>query len=119
MVNIIFINKLQAIAIHDKYIHEFGGSHGIRDHGLLESALFAPQATFNGQYLLQDIFHMAATYGHGIIKNHPFIDGNKRTGSLIPLAFLQQNGIILTFNTNEIWQLALHGYLSNNPRNSC
>lgn len=97
MVEIIFLTMPMVTYMHDFFVKQFGGSLGIRDQGLLESALMAPQATFNGAYLHKDIFSMAAAYAYGIIKNHPFIDGNKRTGITAALVFLRYNnsGIFL------------------------
>jgi len=65
--------KQRVLGSYNKY----GGPHGIRDKGLLASAVHTPQATFSNQYLYPDIFQMAAAYMYSIIKNHPFIDGNK------------------------------------------
>ncbi len=80
-------------AIHTQAVAEFGGSHGVRDMGLLESALDRPR----NLYAYGDdptLFDLAAAYCTGIVKNHPFIDGNKRTGDLIARAFLFRNGYL-------------------------
>ena len=79
------------LAIHSQAVAEFGGSHGVRDAGLLESALDRPR----NLYVYGDdpnLFELAAAYCMGIVKNHPFIDGNKRTGDLAVRAFLFRNG---------------------------
>ncbi len=79
------------LAIHSQAVAEFGGSHGVRDPGLLESALDRPRNLFaygNDPTL----FDLAASYCIGIVKNHPFVDGNKRTGDLAARAFLFRNG---------------------------
>ena len=81
-------------AIHSQAVAEFGGSHGVRDTGLLESALDRPR----NLYAYGDdptLFDFAAAYCTGIVKNHPFIDGNKRTGDLTARAFLFRNGYLL------------------------
>ncbi len=77
---------------HAEQIARHGGSDGIRDVGLLESAIAQPSATFGGQYLHADIFEMAAAYLFHLVKNHPFIDGNKRVGLEAALVFLEING---------------------------
>ncbi len=87
-----FITIKQILAIHEKQIARFGGMSGIRDMGLLESALAMPQATFFGQYLHKDIDEMAAAYLFHLVNNHPFLDGNKRTGAVAALIFLKVNG---------------------------
>ncbi len=69
-----------------------GGSHGVRDQGLLESAVYRPQSTFGGQDLYPNLFLKVAVLGHSIIKNHPFIDGNKRTGFEAMRLMLRING---------------------------
>jgi death-on-curing protein len=82
------------IAIHEDQIVEHGGSFGIRDQGLLESALARPQNLF--AYGSPSMAEMAAAYAAGIIKNHPFVDGNKRTGFVVALMFLERNGFSFT-----------------------
>ena len=78
-------------AIHARAVSQFGGSHGIRDRGLLESALDRPRNHWAyGQQ--PDLFSLAAAYCAGIVRNHPFVDGNKRTGDLCIRAFLFCNG---------------------------
>ena len=89
--NIRFLNISEIIEIHKEEINAAGGSEGIRDIGLLESAVGAVQATFEDKYLM-NIFEMAATYINSIIFNQPFIDGNKRTGAATALTFLYLNG---------------------------
>ena len=79
------------IAIHQEQLAEFGGPDGLRDAGLLESALGRPRNQW--AYENKDLLELAATYVFGIVKNHPFIDGNKRAGFLTMVAFLGLNGI--------------------------
>jgi len=86
-------------SIHEDQIQRYGGSFGIRDMGLLESAVAMPQAGFGGQYFHTDLFEMAAAYLFHIVKNHPFVDGNKRVGSMAAYAFLELNG--KTFDAPE------------------
>jgi death on curing protein len=87
------------IAIHDEQIAEHGGSPGIRDVGLLSSALARPHNQAN--YGEPSIFDLAAAYAYGIIRNHPFIDGNKRTGFLAAYVFLNINGWELMLSEAE------------------
>lgn len=85
-----WIEKPLVLAMHESALSRHGGSTGTRDEGLLDSALARPEQLFH--YERADIFHLAATYAHGIVKNHPFIDGNKRTGFLAAALFLETNG---------------------------
>lgn len=86
-----FLTLEDILFIHEQEIATAGGSPGIRDKKGLESALGAVQASYDGDYL-QDIYEMAATYLNSIVNNHPFIDGNKRTGLASALTFLLING---------------------------
>lgn len=81
--------------MHEEQIREHGGSHGVRDAGLMESALARPQQLFNYEKRA-DIFALAAAYGYGIAKNHPFVDGNKRTAFQCMYVFLGLNDIEIT-----------------------
>jgi death-on-curing protein len=96
----IWLNINHVLAFHSKQIHEHGGSHGIRDKGLLESALARPQQLFN--YAKPSIFELAACYAYAITKNHPFVDGNKRTGIVTAGVFLQINGFFLETSEPEV-----------------
>jgi death on curing protein len=87
-----FLSLDDVLESHAEQIAAYGGSDGIRDAGLLESAVAQPQAMFGGQYLHADVFEMAAAYLFHIVKNHPFIDGNKRVGLEAALLFLEING---------------------------
>ena len=78
--------------IHDRVLEEFGGLSGVRDEGLLESALGRPQNLFHyGEKV--SLFQLAASHCYGIVRNHPFIDGNKRTGFVVARVFLRLNGV--------------------------
>lgn len=83
----------EAIEIHRDQIERYGGRQGIRDIGVLLSALAMPQASFNGEFLHRDVFEMAAAYAFHICNNHPFLDGNKRTALVCALVFLALNAI--------------------------
>ena len=76
--------------LHEQSLAQFGGSAGIRDEGLLDSALARPQNLL--AYGKPTLFDLAASYGFGLVKNHPFIDGNKRTGFIVAVLFLELNG---------------------------
>jgi death-on-curing protein len=83
------------LGLHDDQLRLFGGSAGVRDQGALESAVAMPEATFDDQFLHEDLFHMAAAYAFHIAENQPFVDGNKRTGLNAALVFLDVNGWVV------------------------
>ena len=97
----LFLSHEQVLRIHARSIEEFGGLEGVRDHGLLSSALSMPQAKFGGQYLHSGISAMAAGYLFHLCKNHPFVDGNKRTALATAELFLLVNGYRLKTNDAE------------------
>lgn len=101
------ISKAQVIKIHSMLIDQTGGTDGIRDEGLLESALNAPFQTFDGEYIYKTIKSKAAKLGYFLIKNHPFIDGNKRIGILVMMTFLEINGIEIDCTDEELIILGL------------
>ena len=82
----------QIIFLHKRIISATGGSQGVREKGLLESAVYRPQASFGGQEFYPDLFLKVAALGHSIISNHPFIDGNKRVGYEAMRLMLRWNG---------------------------
>ena len=90
-----FLHIDDVLAIHRDQIERYGGEMGIRDVGLLQSAIAMPQASFGGEFLHRDIFQMAATYLFHIVQNHPFLDGNKRTGAVAAIVFLTMNDVEL------------------------
>lgn len=98
-----FIPKEVVLTIQRDQVEEFGGTHGIRDENLLESALSQPKATFGGKYLHETIFDKAAAYGFHLCKNHPFIDGNKRVAFLVMYMFLRKNGWILKASEKDAY----------------
>ena len=107
MESIHFLTVDEVIAFHDDQIDRFGGLHGIRDFGLLESSVHMPQSGFSGKRFYQDVLMMGAIYAHGIIKNHPFFDGNKRAGILSSLIFLTYNSVKLSFREGELYALGI------------
>ena len=88
MKSLFFLTLSEVIDIHGNQIELYGGQKGVRDIGLLQSALAQPEASFAGQWLHEDIFLMAAAYAFHICQNHPFFDGNKRTALASALVFL-------------------------------
>jgi death-on-curing protein len=102
-----FLSLADVLELHRSRIEKYGGSHGVRDMGLLDSALAAPRATFGGAYLHEDIISMAAAYLYHIVMNHPFIDGNKRTGLAAAIAFLNLNGYDLVADPDELTDMVL------------
>jgi len=89
-----WLSKLFVLALHERLVAEFGGLAGLRDEGLLESALGKPQNLF--AYGSPNAFDLAASYAFGIVRNHPFLDGNKRTGLAAAAVFLETNGFRVT-----------------------
>lgn len=102
-----FISTTRVLYIHDQMVRKFGGSHGVRDIGLVESAVARPQATFGGQYLYGSIFDKAAALLQSLLKNHPFVDGNKRTALTSAAIFLKLNNIHLINNHAEEVEFAV------------
>ena len=94
-----FVPLSAVLTIHAELIREFGGKPGIRDRGLLESALARPKHLH--LYENADLFKLSAAYAFGVIKNHPFIDGNKRTGLVVAYAFLTINKVEMTASEEE------------------
>lgn len=102
-----FLTLNDVFDTHREQIENYGGSHGLRDLGLLESALAQPEATFDGQYLHADLFEMAAAYLFHLVQNHPFIDGNKRVGLECALLFLEINQQSIEATDHELVELVL------------
>jgi death-on-curing protein len=90
-----FLEIGDVLDLHDAAIVTYGGSVELRDQGLLESALAVPRSTFGSEYLHRDVYEVAAAYLYHIVQNHPFVDGNKRTGFATCFAFLYFNGLVL------------------------
>lgn len=104
---IYFITLEQVLIIHEDQIDRYGGSHGIRDLNLLESALFRPQTTFSGEDLYITIFDKAVALMHSFVLNNPFIDGNKRTAVVSVIVFLSLNGWKLKIPQKELVKTVL------------
>ena len=93
--------------LHEHLIEETGGSPGLRDEGLLQSALAAPFQSFGDEDAFPSLQQKAARLAFGLVKNHPFIDGNKRIGAHVMLVFLSLNGIELEYEQSELSGLFL------------
>lgn len=102
-----FLDKKTLLAFHDDQVKTYGGKQGIRDVGLLESALAQPEASFGGEYVHQTIYEMAAAYGFHICQNHPFYDGNKRTALIAMYTFLYVNGYRLQADKKSLFAVVI------------
>jgi death-on-curing protein len=100
-----FLTHDEILLIHADQLLRYGGTPGIRDTGLLDSAVAQPQATFQGRYLHDDLFDMAAAYLVSLVNNHPFLDGNKRVGATAALIFLDLNGIEMTADEDDFSEM--------------
>lgn len=96
------LKKRQILLLHSVLIAESGGSDGVRDEGLLDSAVNTPFQTFSGQDLYPTVLEKAVRLGFGLIRNHPFIDSNKRIGTHAMLVFLNLNSITLSYEDEEL-----------------
>ena len=103
----VYLTAEQVLFVHYRLVSETGGEHGVRDLGLLESAVARPQATFDRQELYPDAFEKAAALMESLINNHPFVDGNKRTGIACAVLFLQQNGISFVAKNADLEKFTL------------
>jgi death-on-curing protein len=103
----LFLALDEVLGIHAEQIRLFGGSSGIRDVGLLQPAMGSVEATFGGAFLHETIFAMAAAYLYGICRNHPFIDGNKRTAVGAALTFLEMNGVEVDADEDAFYDLVI------------
>jgi death on curing protein len=115
MNEIVWIDRPEVLAIHARQIEEHGGASGLRDQDLLESALARPRQIH--AYGAPDVFDLAAAYTAAIIANHPFVDGNKRTGFVTGVLFLELNGPMLVASeadaTQAVLDLAAGGFSDN------
>jgi death-on-curing protein len=97
-----FLTLDEVLDLHADQIRRYGGSPGVRDRGLLESALAMQSQSFGGQYVHPDLPAMAAAYLYHLVRNHPFVDGNKRIGAIAADVFLLLNGLELTLTPDEL-----------------
>ena len=96
------LSKRQILMLHSMLVAQSGGMDGLRDEGLLESAVNTPLQTFGGQELYPTVLEKAARLGYGLIHNHPFLDGNKRIGTHAMLVFLDINNITLSYEDDDL-----------------
>lgn len=104
---LLFLTLEDLLTSHAEQIANYGGTSGVRDIGLLESAIAQPQTQFDGKYLHDDLFAMAAAYLFHWVMNHPFVDGNKRVGLEAALVFLEINGVSMNATDEELVELVL------------
>jgi death-on-curing protein len=102
-----FLGLDEVLDIHADHLRHYGGMGGIRDLGLLESALAVPAATFDGRFLHETVFEMAAAYLVHVAQNHPFVDGNKRTALMTAIAFLGLNDVRLVSEPRSLTDLVV------------
>lgn len=102
-----FLEKSTLLVFHEDHLRLYGGKKGIRDHGLLDSALAQAQASFDGDYVHPNLFHMAAAYGYHLCQNHPFIDGNKRTALVAMYLFLHVNGYRIKADNKSLFAIMI------------
>ena len=103
----IYLTAEQVLFVHYRLVSETGGEYGVRDLGLLESAVARAKTTFDNQELYPDIFQKAAALMESLINNHPFMDGNTRTGIACTVLFLRQNGIMFSAKNAALKQFTL------------
>ena len=101
------LSKEQVLMLHSQLIEEYGGSKGVRDHNLLDSALESPFQSFGGEELYPTLQAKAARLGYGLIKNHCMLDGNKRIGTHAMLVFLEINGLTVDYTQKELYETIL------------
>lgn len=101
------LSKPQILLLHDQLVEATGGSSGLRDEGMLDSALNAPFQTFGGEDVYPSLQQKAARLCFGLVNNHPFVDGNKRIGAHCMLVFLALNGIELQYTQTELSDIIL------------
>ena len=102
-----YLSLADVLQLHADQVAQYGGDAALRDQGLLESALAQPGASFGGQPLHTDLFEMAAAYMFHIVQNHPFADGNKRTGLIAALVFLDDNGVEIEAPKGALYDLTI------------
>jgi len=103
----LFLDLEDVIRIHDDQLARYGGSPGVRDRALLQSAVQTPQAGIGGGYLHDNPYEMAAAYLFHIVQNHPFVDGNKRVATAAALVFLQLNGVEVGVTNDALVEMVL------------
>ena len=103
----VFLTLEEVLTIHEDRIRQYGGTFGVRDIALLQSAIGTVEATFDGAYLHGTVFEMGAAYLFHISRNHPFLDGNKRTALACALAFFRLNDIRIAAAPDALYDLVI------------
>ena len=103
-----YLYPKQALYLYQQIIQQSGGTVGLRDEGLLESAVYRPQASFGGQELYPDLFSKTAALGHSLVSNHPFVDGNKRVGFEAMRLMLRLNGYDIHASLETKYQFVIN-----------
>lgn len=103
----VFLSVEQTERVHRVMLEAYGGLDGLRDAGLLASAVAMPRAMYGGEWLHGDLFEMAAAYLFHVVKNHPFLDGNKRVGAACALIFLEMNGVRVSADEDGVVDITL------------
>jgi len=103
----LFLDLDRVMRLHRSLIERYGGTEGVRDVGLLLSAVAMPQAAYGGEYLHADLFEMAAAYLYHVVQNHPFLDGNKRVGAAAAIVFLAMNDVEIEGDEQGLVDLTL------------
>lgn len=101
------IARSEALFYHAELVNKFGGSHGVRDEGILDASLNRPFATFGGIDLFPEPVDKAAALMHGIITGHPFLDGNKRTGYVLGRLILQEHGLDIRASEDDKYAMVI------------
>jgi death-on-curing protein len=113
-----FLTLGEVLAIHKDQIARYGGAEGVRDWSLLQSALAMPAAGIGGEYLHTDLCEMAAAYLFHVVRNHPFVDGNKRVGAVAADVFLALNDVRLTADPDAFAELVLSVARGGTPKST-
>lgn len=103
----LFLSLEEVLQIHEDQVRRYGGSLGVGDLGLLESALAVPCSGSVDRYFHADLYEMAAAYLFHLVQNHPFVDGNKRVGAMAAFTFLKLNGLTLRTPEDELEELVM------------
>ena len=102
-----FLSLDEVLGLHQRQIELYGGATGVRDLGLLQSAISLPAASFDGAWLHASLEEMAAAYLFHLAQNHPFVDGNKRTAAIAMIVFLVMNDLVPVFTADELVELTV------------
>ena len=113
-----FLELPEVLEIHRYQIQRYGGSPGVRDIALLQSALAMPRAGTAREYLHADLIEMAAAYLYHIVRNHPFVDGNKRAGAVAALVFLDLNRVEVKIPDDDLVEVVVSVAEGKTPKSS-